>query len=115
MKYIKTYEDINDGKIPVGQYVIMSLGESSSSDNDTLKQIHSFLEKNIGQIVNKSDTGYIVKYDHIPDYMKFLSEIKEDKYGKNTISIGYLHTPKIIHSYNREELLPFIQSNKFNL
>ena len=114
MKYIKTYEDINDDKIPVGEYVVMSLN-SSPMDNDILKQIHSFLEKNIGQIVNKTDTGYVIKYDYIPDYMKFLSEIIEIEYGKNTIIIGYLHTPNIIHFSNKEELIPYIQSNKYNL
>lgn len=114
MKHLKQYEELNDERIDIGQYVIISL-TPSSSDNDTIIKIHAFIDKNIGQIVNNSDNGYVVKYDEIPDFMKFLSELNEDKYGKNTIVIGYLHTPNITHASTKEELYPYIQANKYNL
>lgn len=115
MKHLKSYESIEDNKIKIGQYVIISL-ESNINDNNTLQKVHSFLKKNIGQIVDHSHTGgYIVKYDELPNYMKFLNDVIDDKYGENTIPIGYIHTPNIIHSSSKEELLPFINANKFNL
>ena len=101
MKYIKYYEEVyNDENEPhVYDYVIMI------SSVDTVK---NFIENNIGQIIEIDRENYdvTVKYFNIPSHLK--------EYFVNNSRIFGLR--KIKHwSKNKEDLIPFIQSNKYNL
>ncbi len=107
MKYLKTYEQINKGTPKIGDYVICEeIGNSDDAYNN-------FLKTTIGKIVSigTSKYKYQVQYNNIPT--KFLSYFGREKTYENCRAM--LDDEIIYFSNNKEDLEPFIQSNKYNL
>ncbi len=114
MKYLKTYEDINN-EPQVGDYVICGVPGIRESDNPDM---FNFIKNTIGQIVKieNSDTAYptyYVHYNNIPEYLKFdsrkspsLSIFNEEPFRRKNITYW---------SKNKEELELKIIANKYNL
>jgi hypothetical protein len=117
MKYIKTYENINEPEI--GDYVIGWSGYFSEKTND-------FLKNSIGKITNSKNNGYKnaeyqVNYDNVPedvykseDFYTFIP-YKGTRFEKPQYFVK-LYRKEINHfSKNKEDLYIYLDSNKYNL
>jgi len=106
MKYIKNYES-TEKMLEIGDYVICE--ESNiGSDDDTMK----FLSENIGQYVDYSDNDqypYVIQYEDCPsDLNGFNYTTRENARLMERKEIKYF-------SKNKEDLLPIIDVNKYNI
>lgn len=122
MKYIKTYEGLNNNDEPqIGDYVICKdslFDEDSPSD----KEMIDFLSNNIGQYVVTNQTyskhKYTIKYTDIPFNIQRYFD-PEDKY------IATSDSERCIRGMKRDEIIfysedklgceAFFASNKYNL
>lgn len=109
MKYLKTFEEINIGEPEVGDYVICKEDNEDRSDD----KARDFTIRNIGKIVRISPNlkyKYDVSYENIPIKLyQFFNDINKEKCRP-------IRYDEIIYwSKNKEELIPFISSNKYNL
>ena len=104
----KIYEQLDEGTPMYGDYVICLEQESGDDEFD------NFLLNCIGEIVGYSEGSYdyIIKYNDIPNQFLFY-------FGSNGTNYRLCRPMKkseILHwSENKEDLEPFIQSNKYNL
>ena len=108
MKYIKTYEDLND-EPNLGDYVITTVIIS-----DVDPKLKFFLENNVGKICKIEDhvISYLVKYENTP-FDLFIGI--NDNYKKD---VGYWWFDKLeikIHSSNKEECEAYLNAKKYNL
>jgi hypothetical protein len=114
MKYIKTFEDIQQHNPKVNDYVVVCEDTDESSDG---LEINGFTTTHIGQIVkiyppdkNKPEM-YVVRYDNIPkDIKKYF--LFGDKYKDRR---GFYIEEIKFCSPNKEKVEPYIQANKFNI
>jgi hypothetical protein len=93
--------------LKVGDFVIM---KTWSDSNIKLK---SFIDENIGKIVEFNNDMLFVKYDNIPKelYMYFSSENP-----KIFDQIREFNIPQIVKiSNNKEDLEMFLNTNKYNI
>lgn len=109
MKYIKTYEEININEPEVGDYVICKENNSDRSDDKAA----SFTSNRIGKIVRISLTNtykYDISYTDIPiNLHQFFNTIRGEECRP-------MKGDEIIYwSKDKDELIPFISSNKYNL
>ena len=105
MRYIKTYENIDD-KPKLGDYVICNGDRLSWCTNE----IKNFLSNNIGRIIliNDRDVNYLVQYDYIPKEL--------DIYFYNSSNLRPINIDDIIKfSENKEDLEMYINAKKYNL
>ena len=123
MKYIKTFETVNEGKPQINDYVICDVSEEYSSSDKlffvTIEAIE-FISKNIGYIWKiPNQNKYLVKYFNIPeDLEKFIfhySDYRDYEGPKKGNSILVDIENIKYWSINKQELMPFIQANKYNL
>jgi hypothetical protein len=104
MKYIKTYEG-ND--LQIGDWVICTLNDSES---DT--ELVDFINNNIGQYFNNQpgygSLAYEIQYANRPESLedRFNVPDKFRRFPRRNI----LHSSK-----NKEDLLRYINQNKYNL
>lgn len=114
MKYIKTYEqNINNNELEIGDYVICNTKSAN-------KELQTFLYNNIGTITDiiwfdEQNSNVTVQYDNIPNNLKIgknnwlnWTETNSAERKFDTLLLKY-------HSKNKEDLLLYIQANKFNL
>ena len=93
MKYIKTYEEINQGTPEVGDFVLCDISRNTVT-NDELYQAYT---TTIGKIVTMDDNNYEVYFDSIDDF-------------------DYFHNSEIIYwSKNKSELEYVLNAKKYNL
>lgn len=112
MKHLKMYEDLYDdiyrNEPKIGDYVICKW---KSADDD--HEANLFITNNIGQIIDtKNQYGicyYSVKYDNIPDRLKFYT------FNKNDISFGMKRRDILEWTKTKKELELIIATKKFNL
>lgn len=129
MKYIKTYEELDQDQPKIGDYVICNEITGNNQLNDDEFMIKSFISKNIGQIVDfrtkdnissQYDTvenkySIFVQYEDLPD------EIYDDfDYHTNIDYCRIFNINEIIHwSENKDELEEILEFdstvNKYNL
>jgi len=106
MKYIKTYETLND--FPKnGDYVICKNDYLYvATDRDDL---NNFLKNNIGQIVDIQNLkySYIIKFNNVP------TDIRD--YFNTDYLRGFTRREILHYSKNKKDLELFINVNKFNL
>ena len=115
MKYIKTYETIED-ELQIGDFVICKEKENSYTysiySQDDYEKLQYFLENNIGLIKKKgkratSQPYYKVFYDYLPD------NIKQYFSPKN---LRPIYKEEILyHSSNKEDIEQILNAKKYNL
>ena len=130
MKYIRTYENIDNPK--VGDYVIC---KDITSSDEVSKNFQKFLDENIGQIVSGDDINlFIVLFDKLPSeeileyafytlehsHVKKLIQLPNIKVHKSetllyTNLCGFEKKEIVFFSDNREDLEIKISANKFNI
>ena len=114
MKYIKTYELINQDKPKVGDYVICC-EEGYKTANLHDKIFYEFINENIGQLVKidpaaDKEFPYIVKYNNINwevgKYFRNTEVENARKFDRSEIKNW---------SEDKEELEVFLSAKKYNL
>ena len=127
MKYIKTYEKMNNNP-EIGDYVICN--DQTQIPDD----IQNFIQTNIGQIIDyekfdtssgrRNDNPYCVKYENVPEeyckYNVFLTDVKMAnliKFDlKPTEAVRYFNKYEFVHiSKDKEYLETFLIAKKYNL
>jgi hypothetical protein len=111
MKYIKTYEEQSEEEpLQIGEFVIC-YEENDLSGGKTLgkEEINKFFALNIGQIVEYDDKWYEVEFENIPN------TIDTWFHGSRLNCRVMKRSEMIQHSKNKEDLLPYINQNKYNL
>lgn len=106
----KIYELSNAKQLEIDEYVIC---KDLQVDNTHPK--NKYLLNNIGQIVSTEFSNhypYEVCYENMPDDIKQFASSPE--HYKNKILI-FNNKEILYHSKNKEDLLPFINANKFNI
>lgn len=106
MKYIKSYENILNNNIQIGDYVYCN-EKTEGVPEDAL----FFINNNIGKVVQiNKGYDYTVKYYNIPENIKryFIRFNVED-------CRGFDYNEIIYHSKNKQELKAIISQNKYNL
>lgn len=114
MKYLKSYENINEPQ--VGDYVIAMPDYVKNND------FKIFFDNNIGQIV-KIERGYTgeklcaVEYENIPYSIKKVYSNWREENGKQFLAkYIWFSSNLIIHSSNnKEDLKNIIEAKKYNL
>jgi len=107
MKYLKSYENINNPKI--GDYVIAIDNITSSKDaNDILKNT-------IGKIIStnkwyRKNPLYTTKYDNIPEDLKGHFSYDNEQNIRKLTRIEIKH-----FSNSKKELETIISANKYNI
>lgn len=134
MRYIKAYENINDDKLKVGDYVLCKDLRELSRNNQffNVQEIFkNFISKNAGTVIKiNNDDEIFISYgnvdipDEILDYA-FYTEQSLSKYGiqgyiipgyKTYSNIVVFNKNEIIYfSKNKEDVELFIQTKKYNL
>ena len=112
MKYLKKYEELNQGEPEIGDYVILK-------PNTLIELTDNFIRNNIGQIKSnreRSYANYVIKYINVPEDIigGFLFyEIENNKKG----DVVYLSDRSDIQYYskNKKELELILAANKYNL
>jgi len=110
MKYIKTYEDI-DNEPKVGDYVMChELDDTSRISNINKDEINIFLDVNIGQIQEYDNRKwYEVEYENIP----------QELIGWFNASMLNCRSMKrseiLVHSKNKEDIEHLMSAKKYNL
>jgi hypothetical protein len=115
MRYLKTYEAINDN-LQIGDYVIC---KTDTGD----EKILNFLENNIGQyvryITNKKEVvdnfRYVIEYNNIPFELSNYSYTFSYEIDIPNICMRVDRDEIIFNSKNKEDLEAIIQSKKYNL
>lgn len=117
MRYIKTYENINEPQ--VGDYVIgYSLYFSDKTNN--------FLKNNIGKIIDSENNAYNnpeyrVQYEDVPDNVvdsvDFYTFVpyEGNRFAKRVYFVKLVKSEINHFSKNKEDLEPYINANKYNL
>lgn len=113
MKYIKTYDSINN-EPQIGDYVVC---EDPGMEREGHEEMYDFITTNIGQITNiadgKSNPLYYIHYNNVPDKLKFENNINSSSYILD--QEPYRRKNITMWSKNKEDLEIKIQQNKFNL
>lgn len=109
MKYLKQYEEINQTEPKVDDFVIC---EEENTNIDDVK-IVQFTKNNIGQIMEIKGTDiykFRIKYDNVPDDLSYKLLLHNDVYTRPMAreEIKYW-------SADKNELLPLLTANKYNL
>ena len=109
MKHIKQYEEINQNEPKIDDFVICE--EENTAIDDV--EIVQFTKNNIGQIMEIKSTDlykYRIKYDDVPDNLSHKLLLYNNVYTRPMArdEIKYWATDK-------NELLPLISANKYNL
>lgn len=114
MKYIKTYEEINDNIPQVGDYVI--LNDDSTFDNDDMNYLN-FIKTSIGYIFKKPNVKFsYIKYDNIPDNIKDYFQYSDYSEGLKVGNCILANDSNIQYwSKNKRELEPLLNAKKYNL
>jgi len=113
MKYIRTFENINENKPQIGNYVILK------NFSPVFRELRSFLENNIGEIISIITMNKIdeieVEYNNVPENLQshFISTDAQNRGIKNIRKTSI--SAVIHHSKNKEELEQIILNNKFNI
>lgn len=121
MKYIKKFETINDDKPQIDDYVICDVSEEYSSTDKlffTTIEAIEFISKNIGYIWKiPNQNKYLVKYFNIPENLqKFIFHYSDYSKGLkegNSIRVDIENIK--FWSKNKEELIPLLKANNYNL
>jgi len=115
MKYIKTYEELDNVEPEVGDYVVCDL-----SDNDYIeKELNDFISNNIGIIKNIDNrpssvfNKYQIRYKNVPDKLYNLFG-PSDKYNSNDLRYVSIHYIKF-YSKSREECITYLDSKNYNI
>lgn len=114
MKYIKTFESIEEPK--PGDYVIVKMPDVNfdGSKNNKGKQ---FINNNIGKIINYSiydNDQFLIKYDidfNTCGFDKSHFQFLEDPDGQRNIDKKYI----VAFSPDKDKVKMLVQTNKFNL
>ena len=106
MKHLKIYEELNNTKPKIGDYVICK---------DYLTEVYNFVLNNIGQIIdivsNYHGDQYVIKFENIPENIKnWFYNYNNDR---NTRS--YDENEILYFSNNKEDLEIILQTKKYNL
>ena len=111
MKYIKTYETLNEGTPEIGDYVIIRMWTHLNGE------LMNFINNNIGQIAYKSSLGneLTIKYDNVPGKLQthfvFPGSLSKDKRLSRTF-----HKNEILYfSKDKTELEFELKVSKYNL
>ena len=110
----KLFEEL-DEKIPkIGDYVIIK--KDNDDDFDDNKYIN-FINSSIGYIwKSPGKSTHIAKYYNIPDNIKQYFQYSDYTEGLKIGNSIIVYNDEIEYwSKNKEDLIPFIQSNKYNL
>jgi hypothetical protein len=113
MKYIKSFEIVNQDKPKIGDYAIINIPEI---DADGPNKGKHFINNNVGKIIKTTgyDNKFLIKYNinfNTCGFTKAHFQFLEDPNGQRYINKEY-----ITHwSDNKEELENILNSNKFNL
>lgn len=110
MKYLKTYEEINERELQIGDYVICPETYGFS------EQVSNFVENNIGQYIANADMDFlIIQYENVPD------ELKVNLYYTNENYITYENSA-VVERYeikywspNKDDLEIYLDADKYNL
>jgi hypothetical protein len=113
MKYIKTYESIENVSTPkIGDYVICDdiYYKNNQHFHFRYRQLNNFLKNNIGKIISLDglyNDRFSVKYKNIPHQIKI---------SYFTDNIRPFELEEIVHwSKNTKDLEMYITANKYNL
>jgi len=109
MKHIKEFENLNNTKPEIGDYVLCKENDFSMSN---------FLDCNIGKILEfvKKDNGidsmYIIEYSNVPRNLRYRFFPPNNNYNY----LRFSHIDNIEYwSKNKEDLEPILQAKKYNL
>ena len=117
MKYLKTYENLNEPQI--GDYCICYEERLDPNDNDNIILIN-FLKNNIGKIIRERDPNidainpnihFFVQYENIPKELYIFFRFVN---GRNDVR-GMSKKEILKYSKNKKELEIFIDINKYNI
>jgi hypothetical protein len=111
MKYIKSYEAIDD--LEVGDYVICKNLEDKPISGDYIKT-YEFIENSVGRYIKYDRFSvsypYIIKFENIPE------DIKHNFRHSNLTDCRRLNRSEIIDSsLSKAELQAKLESKKYNL
>lgn len=106
MRYIKTYEDIND-RPKVGNYVLMRTDSKNIEYNN-------FIRNTPGVIVTISNTLVVVKYENIPIKLIKLNLFEWTPRGEFYYHIFNINK-MLVFSETPDNLEIEIDTNKYNL
>ena len=114
MKYLKTYENINDtSKYNVGDYVLCEIHnlDSFPQSKHSKKELKEFLEHNIGIITHISPNTYVrVKYNNLSFFIEQFFTDKTLTFKPNEIIIASPNIEDIKKEYEFRQKL-----NQYNL
>jgi len=110
----KIFESVNDDKPTVGDYVIIN-ENSDTYSTEALK----FINNSIGYIwkspVNSSNY-LLVKYNDIPKDVMFYFGYSDYSEGLKIANSILIFSEKVKYwSKDKEDLIPLLQANKYNL
>ena len=105
MKYIKTYEAIQDPQLY--DYVICN-------ENTEIKELNDFVNSKIGQIINipySEGITYLIQYENVPESISpYLNHFMNRK------NVRKMFRAEIIYySKDKEYLKTLLISNKYNI
>jgi len=110
MKHLHYYEHIkNETEPEPDDYVICK-------DTYYLKKdIHDFLENNIGQIISIDSCDFYIKYENIP--LNLISYFDFDDINKNNdVGVALMYNNEILYySKDKEYLKQLLINKKFNI
>jgi hypothetical protein len=109
MKYIKTFENINEPQI--GDYVVCEEEYQRYSSGN-------FARENVGEIIDTSENGYyyIIKYENVPENLKdelYFKDLDSDKEYSDVIPMNRNEIK--FFSPSKEYAESYISSKKYNL
>jgi len=111
IKYFKIFETVNQGEPEVGDFVICKKRNKIPTLNLD-PNFNDFISSNIGKIISFDElNGYSVHFDDVPYEIRYNFGFWQPLYRTGRILTFNL----LYWSKNREDLLPFIQANKFGL
>ena len=113
MKYLKTFENVNEPQI--GDYVAVE--EEFYASSDATDQLFDFTSTHIGKIVTykpnhfKGENVFCVKYENVPEKLQYAFEdVNLQKMCRNMLLVEIKFWSK-----NKEDVEEYLASKKYNL
>ena len=105
MKYIKTFEGLNNKEPKIGDYVICT------TEDQTAPGLKEFSEHTIGKCIKNEIFVVTIQYDYVPSEILYTNF---DSTGK--LPTRWMTKDDILYfSPNKEDLEIYIDSDKYNL
>jgi len=112
MKYLKTYEEVNERELQIGDYIFCD-GSFGFSE-----EVANFIENNIGQYVANDSNDrdiLIIQYENVPNELRKNLYYTDENYTTYENAAIMERWEIKYWSPNKEDLEIYLDSNKYNL